>query len=157
MPSNKQKEWVDWLENVKVLQKAVIVDEEGNVLILRRAKDRPGARAGMSDLVGGSMSKEDVASEGIPPHEGAIKREVEEETGLKIEKIKIVFVGSGKKVNKAGKNVLILALGYKCKVKGVKPIVKLSEEHPESWWTTKEEVLKIDFGDEGLHKIIESV
>lgn len=154
--SKSNREWVDWVERVKVLQKAAIIDEEGNILILLRSKDRPGARPGMPDLAGGSMSNDDILSE-LPPHEFSLSREIKEETGLKINSIEIVFVNSGKKTNKAGENVLVLALGYKCLIKGFKPDIKLSEEHPKSWWLSKEEALKIDFGDDGLHKIIERV
>jgi ADP-ribose pyrophosphatase YjhB (NUDIX family) len=54
---------------------ALVVDEEGKVLLARRAQD-PGS--GMWDLLGGFVD------EGEPPLD-ALKRELKEETGLEIE------------------------------------------------------------------------
>lgn len=55
----EKKEWVDWM-NTKVLQKAVVVDETGNMLALRRCETGPASRLGMWDLPGGSMNPEDI-------------------------------------------------------------------------------------------------
>jgi hypothetical protein len=48
--------------------------------------------------------------------------------------------------------ILGVAIGYKVTVEGVKPSVQLSDEHTEYTWGTREEVLTLDFGDDGgLH------
>ncbi len=51
--------WVDWI-NVKVLQKAVVTDQKGNILALRRNENAPGARPGMWDVPGGGMDVDDL-------------------------------------------------------------------------------------------------
>jgi len=59
--------------------KAIIIDEEGKVLIVRINEEMGGA--GMWDIPGGGIEKGETA-------EQALKREVFEETGLKIKNIK---------------------------------------------------------------------
>lgn len=154
----ERKEWVDWM-NVKVLQKAVVVDESGNMLVTRRAENRPGARPGKWDLSGGSMSPEDLSSGQQNPNEQAIKREVLEETGLHVSGVKIIHAESGVKKTQSAGDVLVLALGYKCVVNGTRPEVALSDEHTEYKWISRGGLEDIDFGDDGgFHKrIVEAV
>ena len=59
--------------------KAIIEDNDGKILLLRRQEDTPGA--GQWDLPGGAIEKGESK-------EDALKREVFEETNLKIDKIK---------------------------------------------------------------------
>lgn len=149
----KEKEWVDWL-NVKVLQKAVVIDEAGNYLSIKRASDRPSARPGKWDLPGGSMSLEDLATS-LQPHLEAIKREIIEETGLEVSEIEPVWIGSGTKRTQTAGEILVYGVGFRCKIKGIKPKVRLSEEHTESKWGKKEEILSLDFGEDGsMHSSI---
>lgn len=90
---------------------------------------------------------------GSEPHTDAMKREVVEETGLKVLKVEEVCVSSGVKQTETAGKILILALGYRCYVDGVKPAVSLSDEHCESRWISKEEFLEVNFGDDGgFHK-----
>jgi len=155
MPKEEQKEWVDWLPGVKVLQKAVVVDDQGNILALRRRKTGPGARPGKWDLPGGSMSPEDLEGGKSNRHEQALIREVEEETGLKVEQIEVVHLASGIKHTKAAGDVLVLAIGYRCQVDGIRPGVIRSDEHIEDRWVSKGELLKLDFGeDDGFHPAV---
>lgn len=149
----KEKEWVDWL-NAKVLQKAVVIDGAGNYLAIKRASGRPGARPGKWDLPGGSMRLEDLAIFS-QPHLYAMTREVMEETGLGVTEIEPVWIGSGtKKTNTAGE-ILVYGVGFRCKVKGIKPEIRLSEEHTESKWGSKDEILSLDFGEDGgMHSSI---
>jgi len=148
MPRPKKKEWTDWL-NVKVLQKAVVVDEEDNMLAIRREETGFGARLGMWDLPGGSMSLNDLKGSAGKPHKEAIAREIKEETGLDVDGIDVVYADSGIKETKSAGNVLIMAIGYRCRIKGVKPSVTLSEEHIESKWVPEDEFSQLDFGDDG--------
>lgn len=146
-----RKEWVDW-QNAKVLQKAVVVDEEGNILSIRRAPTGPASRPDKFDLPGGSAGPEDL--EVANPLEEAIRREVEEETGLDVTSAEPVYVSSWVFTRSPGK-ILGVAVGYKCTVAGVKPKVSLSAEHYQSLWGTKEKILALDFGEDGgMHKKI---
>jgi len=148
----EKKEWIDW-QNTKVLQKAAVVDEEGNVLVIRRAETGYASRPGKWDLPGGSLGLEDLVKV-TKPNVEAIKREVREETGLNAVNVKSVFVDSWVFTKSPG-DILGLAIGYKVKVPGVKPNVVLSDEHIESKWVTKEEAANSDFGEDGgLHKSI---
>ena len=150
----EKKEWVDWV-SAKILQKAVILDEDGNMLTIKRAEDRPGARPGKWDLPGGSLSPEDFSQNQQNPNELAIKREILEETKLEATGVEVIHAESGVKKTKTSGDVLVLALGYKCAVKGVKPPVILSEEHTEYMWVSKQELQNTDFGEDGgFHKRI---
>lgn len=152
--SAEKREWIDWM-NAKILQKAIVVDERGNILTIKRAENRPGARLGKWDLPGGSMSPEDFSQNQPNPNELAITREIREETKLEILSVKVIHVESGVKNTKSSGNVLVLALGYRCLVNGIKPTVALSEEHTEFKWVSKEELENTDFGDDGgFHKRI---
>lgn len=91
--SEEKKEWVDWLPT-KTLQKTAVVDEAGNILVLKRADREWDKKSGKWDLPGGSVAAEDVAQWQKPddpkPSEVAIRREILEETGLQVvELIKI--------------------------------------------------------------------
>lgn len=150
----EKKEWVDWV-SAKILQKAVIVDEDGNVLTIRRAENRPGARPGKWDFPGGSIGPHDFSQNQQNPSEKAIEREILEETGLEISDVKVVHAESVVKKTQSSGDVLVLALGYRCVVKGHKPTVALSEEHTEYEWISRQELQNIDFGDDGgFHKRI---
>ena len=151
MVEPEKKEWVDW-QNTKVLQKAVVVDDEGNMLVLRRAPEGPAARPDKWDLSGGSVSPKDL--EAGDPLVAGIREEIRQETGLEVDGIEPVYVSSWTFTRSPGK-ILGVAIGYKCVVKGVKPEVVLSTEHCEAQWCKKEEILNLDFGDDGgLHKSI---
>lgn len=152
MNATIQPEWVDW-QQVKVLQKAAVVDEVGNVLSLKRATGGPAGRHGKWDLPGGSVGPEDVVV-GTKPHAEAVMREIREETGLDVIEIQPVFVDSWVFERSVGK-VLGIAIGYRVTVAGTKPTPVLSHEHTDHLWDTKENVLHLDFGsDNGFHKTI---
>ncbi len=157
MAELEKKEWVDWLPT-KTLQKAVVIDEAGNILVLKRADRDWDKRKGKWDLPGGSVNPEDVIEGnkkgGLKPTEIAIRREIEEETGLKIIKLSKIFENEWVFQRSIG-NILGYAFGYIAHVNGITPIVTLNRkenEHTESEWLIKEEVLALDFGEDGgLH------
>ncbi|MHA2060876.1 MAG: NUDIX domain-containing protein [Candidatus Sifarchaeia archaeon] len=152
MTEQIKKEWVDW-QNTKVLQKAVVIDEQGNMLAIRRSEAKPGGRPGKWDLPGGSVGPDDLV-EGTQPHIEVIKREIKEETGLETQEVEPVFVDSWVFTKSPGK-ILGVAIGYRCKVSGVTPEVRLSEEHIESTWGNKKQIMALDFGEDGgLHPSI---
>ena len=145
----EKKEYVDWLPS-KTLFKTAVIDEAGNVLVSRRVKKDWDSRSEKWDINGGALDKKD-ALVGSKPHEVTIIREVSEESGLKAEAIECVgFFDSGVKVSSSEGNIPVCVNGFKCKVKGVRPEVKLSDdEHSESKWVSKDEALAFDFGDDG--------
>lgn len=152
MSETGNNEYVDWL-NAKVLQKAVVVDEAGNMLALKRTETGPASRPGKWDLPGGSIESQDV-TDSTNPHITAITREVVEETGLEPEEIKAVFVDSWAFTRSPG-TILGIAVGYLVKVDGIKPPVRRSDEHTAELWGSKEELLALDFGEDGgLHTSI---
>ncbi|HFC76896.1 MAG TPA: nucleotide exchange factor GrpE [Candidatus Moranbacteria bacterium] len=78
----KYKRPEPWLMLITV--KAVIVNNVGEVLLLKRAKGEK-THAGEYDLPGGSMEKGEVIKD-------ALKREIKEETGLKIDNGEIIKI-----------------------------------------------------------------
>lgn len=147
--------YVDWIEKVKVLQKAVIVNDCGLILALKRPADCPRPRPGCWDLPGGSVGQKDIDSWKINSGKGdnndilirALRREIKEETALDVKNICVIHSASG--FNEA-KQTFIIALGYACRAKKEKNI-KLSFEHSESGWVTKKDFLNLEIGnDDGL-------
>jgi len=129
----------------------VVIDEAGNILSLHRVSNSPAARPDKWDLPGGSVSPGDVNATQNPIFT-AIAREVMEETGLEVINTEVIYVSSWV-FNRSPGKILGIAIGYKCHVKGIKPEVKLSPEHYQSQWGSKEAILTLDFGDDGgLHK-----
>lgn len=102
------------------------------------------------------MSSQDLEDEN--PLIAGIKGEIRQETGFEVGEVEPVYVGSWTFVRSPGK-ILGVAVGYRCKVKGVKPEVVLSPEHYQAQWCREEDILNFDFGDDGgLHKgIIQNV
>lgn len=144
--------WKDWM-NVKILQKVILVDETGSILLLRRMTSGFGSRKGKWDLPGGSMDTDDLIKSPENPHESSIKREVKEETKLEAKNFISIFVGSGVKTDTEERKILILAICYQAKVEGISPKITLSQEHIEYRWLSKSESLLLDFGEDGgFHK-----
>lgn len=158
--TEQKKEWKDWLPT-KTLQKAAVVDEAGNILVLKRSDRDWDKRKGKWDLPGGSVSPEDVIAGsktgGLKPTEIAVRREIWEETGLEVTELSRIFENEWVFKRSVG-NILGYAFGYVARVKGVTPPITLNQkesEHIESKWLTKEEVLALDFGEDGgLHSSI---
>jgi 8-oxo-dGTP pyrophosphatase MutT (NUDIX family) len=145
--STQQKEWVDWM-NVKLLQKAVILDEENNILLLKKDSSRLGERAGHWDIVGGKMEPSDLETK-RHPHLEALKREINEETGLVADTLTPFVVRSGVKISPSAGKVLIYFVIFRTHIRGIKPTVTLSKEHVEYKWIQKKEAMEQDFGNDG--------
>lgn len=129
------------VNRVQIIQKLAIVCDK-KVLTLRRSpadKSRPGTW----DFVGGNVDDEDVASSVDDILIRALKREIQEEVGLDVgnRKIQIVYIDSGY----APEGHLVMWVGYKVDF-DTEPNIKLSHEHTELKWATKDEFLKLDFG-----------
>lgn len=64
---------------LQVAAKALVINDEGKVLILREpVKDNPGSKDGLYGLPGGRMEVDET-------YEQALKREVKEEAGLEVD------------------------------------------------------------------------
>lgn len=146
MPDADKKEWVDWM-NVKVLQKAVVIDEAGNILLIRRVPTGPASRPDKWDLPGGNVGPDDLNDQ-TEPLIASITREVKEETGLDLKNPEQIHIGSWVTNRSVGK-VMGILIGYKSQIEEIKPPVVLSPEHYEYKWVQKEEVANFDFGDDG--------
>ena len=103
--------WVDWIEKVKVLQKAVIQNNDGLFLALKRGQNEK-TRPNYWDLCGGSVEQEDVKLDEALVK--ALAREIFEEVNLKLKSSKIIHVSPGFDDKKG---VFIVALAYLCTVK----------------------------------------
>ncbi len=115
---------------VRVGGKAVVSDEKGRVLFLRRSEKC--SRAGGWDFPGGGMDK------GEEPVEG-IKREIKEEAGIEVKEVRVVDVRS-EVLHKSGD--VVVMLGYSCVTKDYN--VKLSWEHDQFAWLDREEALRVE-------------
>ncbi len=125
------------LNNVKFLQKCIIVDDQGRILALRRA---PGdiRRPNCWDLPGGNYKKGETV-------EDCIKREVREETSLVLHTMHPVHIASN--MGTAYKDINVIAICYSAT--GWTGEVTLSSEHVESRWVTPDEFMRLDTGDDG--------
>lgn len=116
----------------RIGQKAIVLNNQNKLLLLRRSKKCD--RAGGWDFPGGGLdSGEDPIK--------AITREIKEETGLEVFNVKPIHVVSHFAKNKD----FIVMIGYQAKAKSNK--AKLSWEHDQYKWVSKQEVLKIDLPD----------
>ena len=115
-------------ETFVVPQKAII--KEGDKYLILKRSPTASTYPNCWDFPGGRLEA------GEDPIEG-LKREVKEETGLKIEVNNPIFVF--RESLNDHENVFIV---YSCgKVSGE---IKLSHEHTEFKWATKEEILRLD-------------
>ena len=125
------------LQNVRLIQKCIIVGHSDKILALKRAGDDH-SRGGNWDLPGGGYEQgEEVIS--------AIKREVREEAGLIAHTLRPLHVANHLNVAEgffAGDNVF--GLCYVCT--DWEGEVTLSAEHTEYQWVTPSEFASLNFG-----------
>lgn len=113
----------------RVAAKALIVNNEGKVLILREADTyEEGTKIGKYGLPGGRINPGEKFFDGLT-------REVQEETGLEVKPIKPLYVGEWFPVIKDVQNH-ITAIFYACQATATD--VKLSEEHDHYEWIEPE-------------------
>lgn len=114
---------------MKVSLKIFLKNKDGKILALRRSATDP-RRPLTWDLPGGNIEEGEVMLDGL-------KREIFEETGLEASDIKIFDAMSDN--YKGGYHIQI---SYTGKVDNED--VKLSDEHDEYRWLTKEEFLALE-------------
>jgi 8-oxo-dGTP diphosphatase len=115
------------------IAKVLLLDADGNVLLLRRSATHP-TLAGHPDLPGGLIEP------GEEPGE-ALAREILEETGLKIAATDLTPVYAGAEVYGGENRVRLL---YKGRLSGKKPEVVISWEHDQARWLPQTELPRIE-------------
>jgi ADP-ribose pyrophosphatase YjhB (NUDIX family) len=121
------------MDKVRVLVKAIII-KNGKLLALKRPKEAY-SRPNAWDLPGGNLDFGEEAN-------AAIERELNEETSLKIKNLRPFHVIS--KLDEK-KEVFWIEICYLCDYDMGE--VKLSSEHTEYKWVTKDEFLKLESAD----------
>ena len=144
-------------ENVKLLQKAVLI-HDGRCLILKRAADAK-SRPGLWDLPGGNVEWPESKKSLKNGHVEEMLREVVEETGViyNEDSAESCYVGS---YFDAEQQIFTIILGWKIEVSQI-PEVKISDEHTEYAWMKLEDGPNYDFGFAGesdgyIRKMIQS-
>lgn len=135
IPKDPGKQKYLFSDDMKFLQKAVVLHPHGEKILALRRWLGDKSRPGKWDLPGGNLLFGQVAEDGL-------RREIKEETGLDVKDIKPIIVRS-KFFEDTG--VYHLYIGYSCIA--VADNVRLSEEHIEYRWVTKEEFLQLDSAD----------
>lgn len=110
---------------LKVAAKAVIVNEEGKILIVRQASTyQDGTQIGKYGMPGGRLNSGES-------YEAGLTREVAEETGLEVEQQYPLYVGEWHPIIR-GIPTQIIAIFTVCKPLSTQ--VTLSDEHDEYRW-----------------------
>lgn len=123
----------------RVAMKAVIVNNEGKVLILREASTyEDGTNVGRYHMPGGRIEPGEN-------FEMALKREVHEETGLEIELLHPVYIGEWRPVIREVPHHII-ATFIVCKP-SVHDAIVLSSEHDQYKWIIPKERAQYDLMD----------
>lgn len=121
-------------EEMRAAGKAVIVNEKGKILIIKRSGDETHLE-NLWDVPGGRFDY------GEHPHEG-LKREVMEEAGLEVEIIE--SVKSWTFTRDDGQQVF--GTTFFCEPEDLE--IELGEEHTDFQWLNKEELENIEMHDE---------
>ena len=120
---------------LRVAAKALIVDADGRVLILREASTyKDGTNVGRYHLPGGRLEDGEAFYDGLA-------REVKEETGLTVEPVRPLYVGEWRPVIRDVPHQII-AMFMLCSAQKVS--TKLSDEHDEALWIHPAEYKKYD-------------
>lgn len=133
LPPNSEKRKYMFTDDIKFLQKEIIFHPtEDKFLILKRSADTF-SRPNCWDFSGGNVLFGEL-------HLDSLIEEISEETSLEVEDIKPIQV-----VTNYEKEIYYIFVGYKCRAKSSE--VKISDEHSEYKWVTKEEFLKLNSAD----------
>jgi 8-oxo-dGTP pyrophosphatase MutT (NUDIX family) len=119
----------------RIATKALIVNDQGQLLILREASTyKEGTNVGRFHMPGGRLDPGEAFVDGL-------KREVSEETGLQIEIGRPIYVGEWHPVIK-GVPHQIVAIFFVCKP--LTSTVQLSDEHDDFTWILPEDAGNYD-------------
>jgi 8-oxo-dGTP pyrophosphatase MutT (NUDIX family) len=145
--------YVDWIDKVKILQKAVIKNKSGLILALKRTNDPNRPRPNCWDFPGGSLEQEDIEKWKKQSGRGdnddilinSLRREIKEETNLEAVNIRIIHAASGFNEEK---KLFTMAIGYACDAINENDL-ELSLEHAASKWIAKSDFLNLEIGNDG--------
>ena len=119
----------------RIATKALIVNSKGQILFLREAPTyKEGTNIGHYHLPGGRLNPGEAFTDGL-------KREVDEESGLKIDIGKPIYVGEWSPVINGIQNQIV-AIFFICKPLSLK--VRLSEEHDDFKWVLPKDIKNYD-------------
>ena len=112
-----------------LVAKAIVMDDKGNCLILRRSASHPDM-AGQSDLPGGGVDQDE-------PLLVAIAREIAEETGLTVRATNddLLFANTSAYNDRSVTRFLFVV-----RIAGEKPEITTSWEHDEYQWVSLEQL-----------------
>jgi 8-oxo-dGTP pyrophosphatase MutT (NUDIX family) len=123
---------------LRVAAKALIINDEGHVLLLREAAAyQDSTQQGRYGLPGGRLEIGETFVDGL-------HREVREETGLEVEPLYPLYVGEWRPAIK-GVPHQIVAIFVACQAKTSN--VRLSDEHDEMRWIDPRDHKKYDIMD----------
>lgn len=130
-----------------VAVKAVIVRENDEILLIKRAKDNP-SWPEKFDMPGGKLEKDENINSGL-------EREVKEETGITIQAGPIVYAFDIIKdyILENGKERRVYGKGFRLLAQYKGGEIKLSKEHESYEWIKIEQAIK-KLEDEGFEKSI---
>jgi len=118
------------LKKLYFIAKCILINKENQILILKRSNYKNNGTGNLWDFPGGNVNLyEDVNI--------AINREVKEETQITLNKIEVFSVDSCKKPDQEAQVIFTL---FSSKDFDPNQEIKLSEEHTEYKWISKEEI-----------------
>lgn len=125
------------LNNVKFLQKCIVIDKYGKILaLLRNPSDA--RRPNCWDLPGGNYEEGESIEE-------CIKREVREETSLIAKSVSPVYIASN--MGTTYQDINVIAVCQVC-LDWTGEVI-LSDEHVAYRWLTTDEFVTLETGDDG--------
>jgi 8-oxo-dGTP diphosphatase len=116
-----------------IVSKALIVDAQNDMLVLRRSKTHP-SMAGLLDLPGGLLEENEGPAE-------AIARETLEETGLNILPADFQLIYAGTHAHDGKNRIRLLFIA---RLQGKRPEVKISWEHDQVSWLPIDKLQNIE-------------
>jgi 8-oxo-dGTP pyrophosphatase MutT (NUDIX family) len=125
-----------------VIAKALLLDDAGNMLILRRSSTHP-TLAHFPDLPGGLIEPDEKLTEGL-------LREIREETGLIVAEHEVRPIYAGTEVYGDESRVRILYAGRL--PSGAKPHITVSQEHESAEWLPLSEIESIEQAHHSFYK-----
>lgn len=120
---------------VLIGQKAIVLNKKNQILLLQRSEKS--GNGGKWSLPGGALEFQEDPFD-------SIKREIEEETQLKVSKLKPFSVRSY--LTQA--NDFVVVMGYSCFAYG--ETVVLNWEHDDYKWLEKHKAFQLDLSEDGI-------
>ena len=114
---------------------AFIIDDQQQLLVVRRGKE---PAKGTLDLPGGFVDMDETVEQGM-------RREIEEETGLIVDRIQYLF-STPNVYQYSGMGVHTLDMDFLVRVQGCSPAVRAADDAVEAQWIPIRDVHPAEFG-----------